>query len=150
MKLLLLCLLLFACSNFKDLDVEDSYPISREYQLAARQGSWNSVSTEFDFKVPNFSKKDENINQKPVETAQKDSTCDLFSVALDYISQKYPIKQVELNDGFIITENFVDDSSKQSQITIFAKSLDSLKVNVVQNAKLAEEIKQDIVLNCKH
>ena len=145
MKLLLLLLLITGCNKFKetfkDVEIEDSYPISREYQLASRQGNFNSLKTDFEIKMPEFLNK-KNQKEKAIEKPEKkDQTCDIFIVALDYISEKYPIKQIETKEKIIITEVLSD------QITIFATDIDNFKVNS-QNKELASEIKQNILLKC--
>ena len=145
MKLLLLLLLITGCNKFKEtfkgVEIEDSYPISREYQLTSRQGNFNSLKTDFEIKMPEFLNKKKETEKEIEKTEKKDKTCDIFIVALDYISEKYPIKQIETKEKIIITEVLTD------QITIFATDIDTLRVNS-QNKELADEIKQNILLKC--
>jgi hypothetical protein len=145
MKLLLLLLLITGCNKFKetfkDVEIEDNYPISREYQLASRQGNFNSLKADFDIKIPDFLNEKKETEKEIEKPTKKDQTCDIFIVALDYISEKYPIKQIETKEKIIITEVLTN------QITIFATDIDTFKVNS-QNKELANEIKQNILLKC--
>ena len=94
--------------------------------------------------MPNFSKKEEG-GKEPVNEIKKESVCDIFTISLDYIGEKYPIKQIESNEKIIITE-ILDD---KNQITIFAKDLETFKVNS-KDKNLSNEIKENIRLKCNH
>ncbi len=146
MKILLYFLLIIGCDKIKkfsdNLEIEDSYPVSTPYQLAGRQGKLNSLSATFNLKTFN-----KNKSTKVIKKIESES-CDVFSVALDYISQRYPVKSIDTNDKIVITEDFKNQDGIQPQITIIAKNLQTLKVISNLNKNLAITIKNDIILEC--
>ena len=81
------CLAIWAISatdidSFKDVEIEDSYPISREYQLTSRQGNFNSLKADFDIKIPDFLNKKKETEKEIEKPEKKDQICDIFIVAL--------------------------------------------------------------------